>query len=87
MPSRRVIPKKCGYSFIWNLPASCNPSQRHIMCDFGTWSIQATEPANLITRLGLIIKKQPEKQLSADEKNAINDEMDGWEREWRAQND
>jgi hypothetical protein len=60
---------------------------RSITDAFGTWSIQATEPANLITRLGLIIKKQAEKQLTADEKNAISDEMDGWEREWRAQTD
>lgn len=37
---------------------------------FGTWSIQTTEPAKLMTRLGLIIKKQSEKQLSPEEKKS-----------------
>ncbi len=53
--------------------------------NYGTWTIQMTDAARLVANLGLIVNKLAEKQLTLDEKTALNSEVDGWEREWRQQ--
>jgi hypothetical protein len=54
--------------------------------NYGTWTIQMTDAAKLVASLGLIVNKLAEKQLTLEETTAVNSEVDGWEREWRAQN-